>query len=139
MPEIEAYSLFCEDVRWEANGAPMFLGMMSPVFHPTEYPANLSKIVLATLFRSDCSKDKFLAELILEKISASGAETLDSFDAEFERNEFDEGQFQWVAVSTLPIENIEFEQGNSLKATLKIESNTWETYLTAGTTIQPDK
>lgn len=135
MTEIEVMSLFCEDVRWESNGSPMIMGVMAPVFHAASYPIEFGELTLVTFFR--CSKDvgSFQAELFLEKITGEDEENIGAFDGNFAKGEEDSSKYQWVAVSTLSVADLEMKLGDTLRATVSIADESWSVYLTAGSPI----
>ena len=131
MAKVENYSLFCEDVRWEANGSPMFVGIMSPVFNPAEYPITFGKIVFVSMFRAGVETDSLNATLSIYKLLDDRKDEIGEFGATYHRDENDEGM-QWVAISHLPLPPIELAEGQSLVAEVHCEGETKTVYLTAG-------
>lgn len=135
MPSVEHYSLFCEDVRWEANGSPMFAGIMSPAFHPTEYPVAFTRIFLVSMFRADVETEGFSATLSIFKEGRGDREEIGDFGAEYARDEGDKEGVQWVAISHLPLPPIELNEGESLVAQVSCEGETKSVYLSAGSLL----
>lgn len=135
MPNVEHYSLFCEDVRWEANGSPMLAGIMSPVFHPTEYPVTFARIFLVSMFRASNDTEGFSATLSISKTSKEGREAIGEFGAEYERDQLDNEGAQWVAISHLPIPPIELNEGESLVAEVDCEGVSSSVHLFAGSVL----
>lgn len=135
MSRVENYSLFCEDIRWEANGSPMLAGIMSPVFHPVEYPVTFPRIFFVSMFRADAEIEAFSASLAIFKESNGNRVEIGQFGADYQRDDDDAEGLQWVAISHLPLPPIELEEGDSLIATVDCEGQVNSVYLTSGTLI----
>jgi hypothetical protein len=131
MPDIEFYSFFCEDLRFENNGAPLMLGMMSPVFYPDEFPVEFQKLQLVSFFRAPLDISSFSSELFLSKISSSEEERIGHFSADIDRDDVEDSPYYWMSYSALPIEGVRFEEDTTLKAVISIGERSQEVYVTA--------
>ena len=138
MGKVEHYSFFCEDIRWEANGSPMFAGLMSPVFSPAEYPITFNRIILVSFFRAPQEVDGFTANLKLFRETNDSREEIGDFGAEYLKAEHENEGHQWIAISHLPIAPIELSKGESLVAEVDCEGDISHVYLTGGSLISLD-
>lgn len=136
MASFQCYGLFCEDIRWESNGSPMVIGIMSPVIHPASYPAKFSHINFLSFIRADMDVNILQADLKIEKDVSGSLEFVGEYSSEFHQDESDVEGRQWVALAALPIRDIEFNQGDTIIATLKINDVESVSYLTAGSEIE---
>ena len=135
MPKVENYSLFCEDIRWEANGSPMLAGIMSPIFNAAEYPITFNKIYFVSMFRAEPEVENFTATLSIYHDRVEGREEIGEFGAEYRRDENDQEGKQWVALSHLSLPPVELNEGESLVAEVDCEGAKKLVYLTAGSPL----
>lgn len=132
MTDIESYSLFCDDVRWESNGSPIIVGVMSPVLHSSVYPIRFDSLNLFTFFRAPLSVKEFSAELNIQKITSDGSFDVGSYTANYIQDSEEFCGLEWVSISTLEINNIELFNGDYLVAKLDFEGIEKKVTLMAG-------
>jgi hypothetical protein len=131
MSEVESYSFYCEDLRWESTGSPMLLGIMSPTFAAVSYPITFTKLNVVTFFKASLSVKEFRADLIVKKISNGSEEILGEFSSNFDQESEEASHFQWVSIAVLPLEALELDEFDTLCATVSIGDLESTTYLTA--------
>lgn len=136
MAEFETYSFFCEDVRWESNGSPIIISLMSPVFNATEYPATFKQIVFVSCFRASLDVESFDVTLKLVRTKGEDEEIIGEFGASYHKSPEDDEGMQWAAISHLPLGEISLEEGQSLIATVSSDDQSWQTCLTAGRKLE---
>ncbi|HEV7343165.1 MAG TPA: hypothetical protein VGN68_16180 [Sphingopyxis sp.] len=119
MTNIRVSMFACEDIRWEANGTPMILGLMSPIFHPVEYPLTMERMHVVTIIRISKEISEITAKLTMKwdrKSNIVDEEKSRSFSVEYSRNEDDNDlDFDWSVFSNLALDNLEFDEGDILE------------------------
>lgn len=137
MTTVEGYSFFCEDIRWESNGSPIMLGVMSPTFSAPSYPINFSKLNLVSFFKASNDSVSYSAELTVKKIVGENEEIIGQFSADFTKDLDESSPYQWVRVAVLPLDSVDFDESDTLCAEVVIDGLMSVTYVTAEKPIEP--
>lgn len=120
---VKSSFFFCEDVRFENSGQPMFIGVTSPVMHAEITPFKIASLYLVTMFYVDSSLDSVTAKL---EISAKNFDDGDeqrlfkSFSREFERGEDEFDDDDWMTLGHLNLSGLTMLDGMEISANLKI-------------------
>lgn len=122
MSKLKVSAFFCEDIRMEASGQPMFLGVFSPVLGVDDSPTLATNLIFVTMFFVDATIEEFQADL---RITADGFPDEDAADYPFEvskkfakKPEMCEND-EWMIVSHLDMSGLTLQRGMHIKAQLK--------------------
>lgn len=133
MQNVSASFFLCEDMRWEANGAPMFIGVMSPKLHATEYPVIFPVIHVITMLRASKEVMQLEATLRISGIENEGINEK-PYSISFERTEDEDDE--WLVISSLPLHDVELKKGDKILFELDFNGNKQNISLKAAEEIE---
>lgn len=91
----------------------MFIGVMAPQIHPSEYPIKFHKLHVVTMFRAQPEEKEISATLEYKKYIKKEEKIIEveSYSTSHKNREEDK---EWIIISNLPIEDVEFEYGDKI-------------------------
>jgi hypothetical protein len=122
MSKLRVSAFFCEDIRIESSGQPMYIGVLSPVLSIGEDPVIAADLIFVTMFFVDPDVEEFEADL---RIDAVGYPEEDNDDYPFKvskkfRKKPEMGDDdEWMVVSHLDMSGVTLKSGMKISAQLK--------------------
>jgi hypothetical protein len=87
MHDVEINAFFCEDVRAEDNGKPIFLGVLSPILMVEDLPYEMKELYYVSMFYVAPHVNEFDASLEVYIESGDGKTTVFESSKHFKRSD----------------------------------------------------
>lgn len=130
MTNVRANVFFCEDVRLDNEGKPIFISVLSPVVLAEEGPITIEQIVYVNLFYATPETEEFSANLTVEidENVLGIAEKMGAYKRSFRRPD-ETGDTEWLSMSQLKFRDVTFQDGGKLRTSLVVGTTTWDASL----------
>lgn len=126
----------CEDMRWEQDGGPMFIGVLAPKIHSDDYPIIIPKVHVVTMFRALSGVSEIDAKLLVSKFKQGNnePESSNSYFTSHKRTDECDGE-EWLIISSLSVDELELQEGDKMVCGLDYNGESATLSLTAAQSL----